>query len=54
MTYGLTRLASIADSRRSPVPTRSWASLDRERRLALVECALRPANERIDGYPLAL
>jgi hypothetical protein len=54
VTYGLSRFASIADSRRPTVRTRDWTALDRERRLALVECALRPANDRIDGLPLAL
>ena len=33
---------------------RAWKSFDRERRLALVEKALTPANDDCDGYPLAL
>ena len=33
---------------------RSWRALDADRRLALIEQALRPANDIIDGFPLAL
>jgi hypothetical protein len=33
---------------------RTWHALDAERRLALIECALKPANDVIDDYPLAL
>ncbi len=34
---------------------RAWQSFDRERRLALVETALRaPANDDCDGFPIAL
>ncbi len=61
MTYGLNTRAFIengpavqsiqAQASRS---TRSWRALDAERRLVLVERALRPANDLIDAYPLAL
>ena len=62
MTYGLTTAAFIENgaavrveqARLSRSTARSWTMLDRERRLALVERALRPANDQIDGYPLAL
>jgi len=35
---------------------RAWRSVDRERRLALVESALKPAanDDTPDGFPLAL
>jgi hypothetical protein len=33
---------------------RSWHALNPEHRLALVEQALKPANDIIDDYPLAL
>ena len=33
---------------------RSWRALDAERRLKLVDVALKPANDLIDAYPLAL
>lgn len=33
---------------------RSWHALNPERRLALVEHALKPANDIIDDFPLAL
>jgi hypothetical protein len=32
----------------------AWRQLDPEKRLELIEQALRPANDVIDGYPLAL
>ena len=35
--------------------TRVWRSLDEERRIGLVEEALKPANDRLpDGLPIAL
>jgi len=44
-----------ARARRSSVAFRAWRNLDAERRLAIVEEALRPANdEGPDGYPIAL
>jgi len=32
----------------------SWRALDPDRRIALIEQALSPANDIIDGFPLAL
>jgi hypothetical protein len=62
MTYGLSTRVFIengpaaqaieAQSLRSTA--RSWRALDDERRLALIERALKPANDIIDAYPLAL
>jgi hypothetical protein len=62
MTYGLSTRAFIehgpeeqvahADALRSTA--RAWRALDESRRLALIEKALHPANDRIDGFPLAL
>jgi hypothetical protein len=62
MTYGLsTRVpsedghqaqAANANARSSTV--RAWRALDEARRFALIERALNPANDRIDGFPLAL
>ena len=62
MTYGLSTAASTEDgaaarieqARQTRSTARSWTVLDRDRRLALVERALRPANDLLDGYPLAL
>lgn len=62
MAYGLRRAVLIEDGpadlaeqlRSSRSTARNWNLLDRERRLALVEQALRPANDRIDAFPLAL
>ena len=62
MTYGLSTrvptedgheaLAAHTDPRHSIV--KAWRALDEARRFALIERALNPANDRIDGYPLAL
>jgi hypothetical protein len=60
MAYGLSTSASIdggsveqaATRPRSPV--RSWHRLSEASRLKLIERALTAANDRIDGYPLAL
>lgn len=41
-----------ADSLRSTA--RSWRVLDEAHRLALIELALKPANDLIDDFPLAL
>jgi hypothetical protein len=65
MAYGLnTRLfvengpavkAAELRSARSSTVYRAWRGLDRDRRFAIVERALRPANDDgIDGYPVAL
>ncbi len=32
----------------------AWRQLDPDRRLKLVDGALKPANDIVDGYPLAL
>jgi hypothetical protein len=62
MAYGLSTRAFIengpveqvakASSIRSTA--RSWRVLGEACRIAIVEQALRPANDRIDGFPLAL
>jgi hypothetical protein len=62
MTYGLStrvpsedgHMAQVAydNARRSTV--KAWKALDEARRFALIERALNPANDRIDGFPLAL
>ena len=62
MAYGLSTRAFIedgpveqiarADAMRSTA--RSWRVLDQACRLEIVEQALRAANDRLDGYPLAL
>ena len=62
MTYGLSNRvpgedghepsAARASSRRPIV--NAWRALDEARRFALIERALNPANDRIDGFPLAL
>ena len=62
MTYGLSTRVRIedgpmaqgtaSDAERSTA--KSWRALDEARRLALIERALNPANDRIDGFPLAL
>ncbi len=57
MIYGLnTRLpvgnAGAEDVARSGFA--AWRKLDDQSRLRLVERQLKPANDLIDGYPLAL
>jgi hypothetical protein len=62
MAYGLSTRAFIedgpaeqaakAESIRSTA--RSWHALTEACRLEIIEQALRAANDRIDGYPLAL
>ena len=62
MTYGLSTRAFIedgpavqvaqADTLRSTA--RKWRALDEAHRIELIELALRPANDRIDAFPLAL
>ena len=62
MAYGLSTRAFIeggpveqvsqADSIRSTA--RSWHALSEACRLEIVEQALRAANDRIDGFPIAL
>ena len=42
-------------SPRSSTVYRAWRGLDQNRRLAVIERALKPANDDgVDGYPLAL
>ncbi len=58
MTYGLGTRAriesgSVGKADGSGVE-RSWSGLSEEARLALVEQAVRAANDRFDAYPLAL
>lgn len=60
MAYGLSTRAPTGDGRaeraarstRSPV--RRWHRLSEACRLELIEQALLAANDRLDGYPLAL
>lgn len=62
MTYGLSTRAFIEDGPVEQVAkansirstARSWRVMSEACRLELIERALRPANDRIDGYPIAL
>lgn len=64
MAYGLSRRLFVengptvtvaeAQSPRSSAVYRAWRDLNPERRIAIVERALKPANDFIDEYPLAL
>jgi hypothetical protein len=61
MAYGLSTRASNVNEAPQPVMAgdanglpRSWQALSEACRLAIVERALRPANDRIDGFPAAL
>lgn len=62
MTYGLGTRAFVENGPASQViqasalrsTARSWRALDEQRRIALVEQALKPANDLIDAFPLAL
>ena len=64
MAYGLNRelfvengpalTAAGSQSPRSSTVYRAWGDLSKELRLAVVERALRPANDQFDEYPLAL
>jgi hypothetical protein len=62
MAYGLSTRAFIEDGPVEQVAragtmrstARSWRALNEAGRLAIIEQALRPANDRIDGYPIAL
>ena len=59
MTYGLSTRAFIEDGPAVQVinaevlrsTARSWHALDADRRLALIERALKPANDLIDAFP---
>ena len=62
MTYGLSTRAFIEDGPVEQVAkansirstARSWRVMSEACRLDLIERALRAANDRIDGYPIAL
>lgn len=62
MAYGRTTGAFIENGPTEQVAkvsaqrttARSWHALTEACRLAVVERALSPANDRIDGFPLAL
>ena len=62
MTYGLNTGAFIEDGPAVTVieaqalrtTARAWRALDPELRFSLVTRALKPANDLIDAYPLAL
>jgi hypothetical protein len=62
MAYGLRPRAFIEDGPVEQVAKavsgrsnkRSWLALNDASRLEVVEQALRAANDRIDGYPIAL
>ncbi len=61
MAYGHSTRASVeggpVEQVEAPVagaPARSWRTLSETCRLEVIEQALRAANDRIDGYPLAL
>ena len=62
MTYGLSPRVFIEDGPAEQVmkvqstrsTARSWRALDAESRFAAIEQALRPANDLIDAYPMAL
>ncbi|HVM23715.1 MAG TPA: hypothetical protein VM308_10540 [Sphingomicrobium sp.] len=62
MAYGLSSRAfiengpaeQVAKVQSSRSTARSWRALSAACRLAIVERALGPANENVDGYPAAL
>jgi len=62
MAYGLSTRAFIEDGPVAQVArlessrstARSWRALSEACRLAMIEQALQSANDRIDGYPIAL
>ena len=61
MAYGLSIRALFKDASVEQVATADsndsrtrWHELNEASRLELIEQALRVANDRIDGYPLAL
>ena len=62
MTYGLSTRSFVEDGPAEQVArldagrstARSWRVLSEACRLAVIEQALHPANDRIDGYPMAL
>jgi hypothetical protein len=63
MTYGQCNLASANDEAVERALSRAsgtwggyqaWRQLDADQKLELVNMALEAANDRIDGYPIAL
>jgi hypothetical protein len=62
MTYGHSTRAFIEDGPVEQVAkaeaarstARAWRALDEAHRLELIELSLKAANDRIDGFPLAL
>jgi hypothetical protein len=62
MAYGLSTRAFVEDGPVEQVArvdairstARSWRALNDAGRLKVIEQALRAANDRIDGYPIAL
>lgn len=62
MAYGLSTRAFVEDGPVEQVAkvaairstARSWRALNDTGRLEVIEQALRAANDRIDGYPIAL
>ena len=62
MAYGLSTRVFIEDGpveqvariESSRTTARSWRALSDTSRLQVIEQALRAANDRIDGYPIAL
>jgi hypothetical protein len=62
MTYGLSPCVFVEDGpaaqamkvQSTRTTARSWRALDGESRLAAIERALKPANDLIDAYPMAL
>ena len=62
MAYGHSSIAFIENGPAEQVAkaealrstARTWSALSTARRLAAVELALRPANDRIDSFPIAL
>jgi hypothetical protein len=62
MTYGLSTRAFVEDGPVALVAqaetlrstARAWRALDEAHRIALIDSALKVANDRIDAFPLAL
>ncbi len=58
MTYGLARRLPAEPKDALPARARvrfvGWRRLDEQSRLQLIERELRPGNDLIDAYPLAL
>ena len=52
--HGPAVTAAGAQSSRTSAVYRAWRGLDQQRRFEAVERSLKPANDRIDQYPIAL